>query len=812
MAAYQLSETGYGLALRDVLRAAIGQLRPLEEVEDPYAKSWRHYLILYRQYINGRSAGYLAEQLGIARSTYNAAQAAALDQLARILTNWEHGGSFAGTWRLPRLASSDAVLPAVNAQQLPPTGLVGRKRLIDELRQALIEGKDIALYGPPGIGKSALASALAHNEELRRHFRDGVLWAGLGKEARGLAQTTKWAVQLGLPLNELSDLEDIREREIIINNALAGRRLLLVMDDVWEAEAALALKISGPNCAHLYTTRSPSVAKQLAGDKNVELAGLIQGEAVSLLRHFVPDMSLTSVSLLAQSVRGNPLNLVVLGKFIKNELQSGQNERLEEAIRQLDGDQEQSQGWSPDSDARISLEKVLKPSLETLRPHVRKVFAGLALFPPKPNTFSGHAALEIAGASPHTLQTLVDQGLLETTASDRYTMQRSVRESILGSEGNQQVAERFLDYFLGFIETNQSDYVVIEKDVRNIISALNIAHEMGKVDDLIRGSNALFPQLEVLGLLDGASEILSRAERTARSGDNWLDTVANLGRLANHREKYDQAEACYAQSLDLAQEHKDIGAECAMLRGLGVVAFRRGDSAAAQTNFQMGLRLARKKAASHHVIDLNIDIGSLYLSQDDFKQAEKHFQRGLNWARKAKNNVRMRAMLVNLGDLALRKDEYERAGEYYNESLALSRAAGDEKWIGDLSLKLGTLASDQGDDQKADDYFRDALAIAKKWGDHAQVALLQGNLGVLAVNREDFFTAKVLLEAGLNLARLIRHREHTIHLLINLGSLHQKQGTISEARGIFEEALSLAQGTEHQDFINIIMDMLAELK
>jgi tetratricopeptide (TPR) repeat protein len=730
--------------------------------------------------------------------------------------NWEHGGSFPGTWRLPKLAAVDRVLPAINAPHLPPAGLVGRKILLDELRQKLIAGQDVVLYGPPGIGKSAIASAIAHDEELRRHFRDGVLWAGLGKKATGLTKTTKWAIQLGLPLNKLSDLEDIKQRESVINNALAARRLLLVMDDVCDAPDALALTVSGPNCVHLYTTRSPSVARQLAPDHGIEVSGLIQGEAVSLLQRFVPSIGDTSAYPLVRSVRGIPLTLVIMGKFLENELRAGQSQRLEEALRRLDGvhqtDQEQPQKPSLVSDGHLSLKKVLQLSLETLEPHMRELHAALELFPPKPNTFSEQAALAIAGASAETLEILVDRGLVESGGSDRYTLQRTIREHMPNGGGKEQAAERYFHYFLDLVETNRDDHDALEKDARNIISALDIAHATGEKDDLIRSSNALFAHLELLGLFDGASEILNRAEMAARSGEDWLGTLANLGRVANHREKYDQAEACYAQGLDIAQERKDIDAECTMLRGLGVVAFRRGDYEAARTYFQKGLRLARKKAAMHHVFDLNADMGALYLAQEVYTQARKYFERALNWARKEGNSARMRAMLMHLGDLAVSKKKYEQAGEYYTVGLAIARAASDEKLIGDLSLKLGTLANDQGEDRKAADYFRDALAIAKKWGDYAQVALLQGNLGALATAQGDFYTAKVLIEAGLRLARQTHQREHTIRLLIKLAEFHQEQGAYAEARSTFAEASSLAEEMDHQRFIEIIQENLDELR
>jgi len=68
---------------------------------------------------------------------------------------------------------------------LPPINLVGRELALAEARDALLlKGSAVltALNGLPGVGKTTLAIVLAHDEELRAHFQDGVLWAGLGPD------------------------------------------------------------------------------------------------------------------------------------------------------------------------------------------------------------------------------------------------------------------------------------------------------------------------------------------------------------------------------------------------------------------------------------------------------------------------------------------------------------------------------------------------------------------------------------------------------------------------------------------------------
>jgi hypothetical protein len=84
---------------------------------------------------------------------------------------------------------------------LPPYDLVGRTDLLQSLKQRLFAGARIvptALTGLPGVGKTTLALALAHDPEVLSHFRDGVLWASTGREADELSLLTLWEMALGI--------------------------------------------------------------------------------------------------------------------------------------------------------------------------------------------------------------------------------------------------------------------------------------------------------------------------------------------------------------------------------------------------------------------------------------------------------------------------------------------------------------------------------------------------------------------------------------------------------------------------------------
>src|SRR5262249_31576758 len=165
--------------------------------------------------------------------------------------------------RDPSLEAAAAALPPTNLRA-QPTSFVGRDELMGRLRQLLEGSRLVTLVGPGGAGKTRLAAELAARE--RSRYADGV-----------------WMVELA-PLSDQADVPQsvlaalgLRERGLLergggpvtepldqLLGALAGRRLLLVMDNcehVVELAARIAEAIVGhcPGVRSLATSREPLV-------------------------------------------------------------------------------------------------------------------------------------------------------------------------------------------------------------------------------------------------------------------------------------------------------------------------------------------------------------------------------------------------------------------------------------------------------------------------------------------------------------------------------------------------------------------------
>src|SRR5438105_4238523 len=69
----------------------------------------------------------------------------------------------------------DSAIPLLEAFPL-----VGRDCALSRLKERLMAEEQmalVALHGLPGVGKTSLVTTLAHSQEMRGYFSDGILWA-----------------------------------------------------------------------------------------------------------------------------------------------------------------------------------------------------------------------------------------------------------------------------------------------------------------------------------------------------------------------------------------------------------------------------------------------------------------------------------------------------------------------------------------------------------------------------------------------------------------------------------------------------------
>jgi tetratricopeptide (TPR) repeat protein/DNA-binding SARP family transcriptional activator len=160
---------------------------------------------------------------------------------------------------LAKRRGAAAGTPAIVPRQLPSArDLVGRQTVLAATSE-LLRGSPgrvvpvVVISGPGGIGKTALAVAVAHDSAAR--FPDGQLYADLRGSASSPADPAEILAQFLRALGVAKMPETKPERLVMYRSLLATRRILVVLDDAAGEEQVADLVPAEPGCAVLVTGR-----------------------------------------------------------------------------------------------------------------------------------------------------------------------------------------------------------------------------------------------------------------------------------------------------------------------------------------------------------------------------------------------------------------------------------------------------------------------------------------------------------------------------------------------------------------------------
>lgn len=727
-----------------------------------------------------------------------------------------------------------SVFPLLDPAIPPPLpqehGLVGRDNLLLQLKQRLLRGGRLALSainGLPGVGKTALATELAHDEEILASFTDGILWAGLGTEPDVLVLLSRWGTLLGCNPPDLARSSRPEAWASTIHAAIGQRRMLLVIDDAWDIAEALAFQVGGPNCAYLLTTRFPEIANRFAVDGAITVPELEVTEGRILLMRLAPEVvqaEPVEARELVAAVGGLPLALTLLGNYLRAQTHSGQPRRLRAALERLRRADERLRlaepqalvGAHPSLSAGtlLSLQAVIGISDQQVSQQARTGLRALAIFPPKPNTFSEHAAVAVSALPVEILDELTDAGLLESSGPERYTLHQTIADYARAQFPDAAVVERMIDYFVGYVEAHSTDYAALDRESNNILAALEAAFERDMRPALIRGVHRFAPFLITRGLYSLAEAHLLRSLQAAQSLEDDIaqeTALLHLGKIAEQHGNYAQAQAYWQDGLLRARQHAHRNSMAQMLRELGGLAWAQGQFVQAHQYLAEALDTLRRLDDRHGIAGTLKNLGNLAAEQGQPEQARQLYEEALDVYRRLGDQRGIAFTLHNLGILAREQGQPEQARQLYEEALASLRHLGDQNSVATVLNNLGNLARHQGQFEQALRFLNESLAIQQQLGIRRGVAFALLNLGDLATDQGQFERARQLYEDALAIFRELQARRNIALTLQSLGILARHQERFEQAQSFLDEALFIFRDLQDQRQVALTLRELGVL-
>ncbi|MFB4313093.1 BTAD domain-containing putative transcriptional regulator [Actinomadura sp. 21ATH] len=297
----------------------------------------------------------------------------------------------------------------------------GRERLVGELRGTLLATPRravaiTALSGPGGVGKTALALHVAH--QVRDGFPDGQLYIDLrgagGDPADPHPVLGAFLEALGVERDAIP--AGLPERAALYRTRLAGRRVLVLLDDARDARQVRPLLPGSPSCAVLITSRSKLGG---LGARPVDLDVMEPAEARALAARIVGAERLDAEPAATAELLAACGRLPLAVRIVAARLAARPSWTVAALAARL-ADRSRRLGELRVAD--LAVEAAFRLGYEQLDPARRRAFRLLALA--EGPTVSAGAAAALLGLplldAEELCESLVDASLLRSPTAGRY--------------------------------------------------------------------------------------------------------------------------------------------------------------------------------------------------------------------------------------------------------------------------------------------------------------------------------------------------------------------------------------------------------
>jgi tetratricopeptide (TPR) repeat protein/transcriptional regulator with XRE-family HTH domain len=649
-----------------------------------------------------------------------------------------------------------------------------------------------AISGTAGVGKTALAVHWAHT--VVDSFPDGQLYVNLRGYDPGQPVPASDALagllrSLGVPGQDIPPDED--ERAARFRSLLAGKRMLVVLDNAGSAGQVRPLLPGAESCAVVVTSRD-ALAGLVAHDgvTRLDLDALPLRDAVGLLGSLIGARAAAdpgaAAELAGQCCR-LPLTLrvaaelaaarpgVPLAALVSELADLGTRLDLLES------------GEDPPAQVRV----VFSWSYRHLDAGAARTFRLLGLHPGP--GLEPYAAAALTGASmPQTrraLDVLARAHLIQPAEPGRYGMHDLLRAYARELAASQEAGDdqrerltRLFDYYLYAAAT-----------------AMDTLYPAGRQRcPRLAGSASLIPPLTGPA---AAREWLAaeRAALVAVAGHaatyGW---PGHATRLAATLHDYFQSSGhfleaitIYRHALDAARSAGDRAGEATALTQIGVIYWEQSRLQQAYDHYRQALALFRAEGDRAGEAQALGGIGASETGLGRYEQAGRHQQEAAAIYSDIGDRDGQARAIGNLGRARLRQGHHQEAAGYYRQSLDLYRETGDRNGEALALARLGTLDLRLGLYERAEGYLRAALALFHETGEKSSAAETLLWLGQVYLRLGRHEQASGNFEQALATFREIGDPAQEAEALNGLGEVLLQAGEAGKARAHHAAALEL---------------------
>jgi DNA-binding SARP family transcriptional activator/tetratricopeptide (TPR) repeat protein len=731
------------------------------------------------------------------------------------------------------------LLPATAARPAPSNSLprdipdfTGRSAELAKL--AALAGSEaaranvtvVAISGMAGVGKSTFAVRAAHSLSgkyqallyLDLHVHDRIEEPLDPASGLGILLRTLGVPAAGVPAT-------LEERATLWRTQLAGRRALIVLDDVDDPEQIRPLLPGAPGCLVLITSRRRMLG--LPGTVWFPLRVLSEGDAILLFTRVVGPERAGDRSAVAEVVRMcGYLPLVI--PLVASRLRQHPSWTVADLAAQLRGQRARGEVHTDNREVAAALELTYR----YLTTEQQRLFRRLALHPG--SDFSVHVAAALTSsesldATGLALDALLDYHLLEEPQVGRYAFHVLIREYARRlaladdqEDDRKRAIHRMLDYYLAAAQRaaavvypfhrrlpadityvpvvqpplgSQEDCLRwVERERANLLRVVYYAARDGWPEHTSLLPHMLAQFLDTWGYWEDAASLDRLAIRAwhetgnARGKARALTELAfSLGRSGHFAEALEHVQ----NALVIIRRQGDRVDEAIALDCMGLIFWQSSRYREAFTCHEDALAIWREVHDRHGEADALGHAGMSLRHMSRFGDALKSIKKALAIYREVGDLGGEGKSLNNIGDVRQDLGLYEEALHDYRRALDISREIGNRQGEAITLNNIGNVYQRTGRYGESLDYYRMALISYRAIGDRRCEADTLNSIGEVLLHSGRYGDAIIEHQKALAIAHEIAEVYQMVRSLLAMGNVRLRTGDYVSAVDDFQVALEL---------------------
>lgn len=756
-----------------------------------------------------------------------------------------HQEMLAGHILAPERDGSMGTISQVRPSQLPTdiSDFTGRKEDVATASQLLMTRTErqavtvVAVSGMAGVGKTTFSLHVAHS--VLADFPDGQLYVDLrGDEAKCRDPGEVLASFLRAVGTEGGDISpSLEERMVLYRSSLAGRRMLLVLDNAADERQIEWLLPGSPTCAVIVTSRKR--LSGLSGACHIDLDVLPEGESLEFLKIVVGADRISSDPQAARRLirlcGHHPLSLRICATRLATRshwtLDSFTGKLIDKRLR-LD-----QLGYGT-----MNVRASFSLSYESLTHETQQLFCRLGLL--NVPDFAAWVAAPLLNCSveraDEQVDLLVESRLLEVIGRDRtgkvryrfhdliHCYSRELAVATIGEGERGRILGRLLGAWLMLAERAHEQgyganfmlrhgdaprWSLDDKCIQSLledpwlwwdtervslVSMIHLAADEGMHEacwDLAATSTSLFG---IYGYLDDWEDTHAAALSVTRRYGNRCGeamTLSHTGGLRILQRRFEDAVGLFRCSVEILSGLGEIRGRAFAYIGLGIAERGRRDLQSSLRHFRAGLDLLIGTDEPLSQAHAFLHMGQTYLSMGDLAMAERHLVRSRDLARVA-DGIPMAGYVCHwLGEVSLAQKDPIAARDFFLNALSLILPSRDAR--GEVSALRGLVRAhrEMGERVKAETFLMRAAGIANGLPEGSRTARILAEIGSLFFEQGNVHQAIDFYQKAVEMFSAAGDRQLAEKWLRHLAEAYQSIGRPNQADPSAERASGLLSST-----------------